>query len=197
MKKILIVLGVIALVVVLLFGWLKGTYNGFVTAEEEVQKAWADVESSYQRRFDLIPNLVETVKGYATHESDVFKSVTEARSQVGQIKIGGAEGLTPEALKNFQAAQQGLSGALSRLLVVAENYPDLKANQNFLDLQTQLEGTENRINVARTRFNEASRAFNVRVRSFPANLLAGMFGFSAKPYFEAEAGAAAAPKVKF
>lgn len=196
MKKGLIVLGVAALVVFLAFGWVKGTYNGFVAAEEAVGKAWADVESTYQRRADLIPNLVETVKGYATHEAEVFQGVTEARSRVGQITVT-AEALTPEAIQRFQQAQQGLSGALSRLLAVAERYPDLKANQNFLDLQAQLEGTENRINVARNRFNEAAQGFNTRVRSFPGSLLAGTFGFAPKPYFQAEAGAEKAPAVKF
>ena len=196
MKKVWVVVGVLALLVFAVFGWFKGTYNGFVLAQEEVNRAWSDVESTYQRRADLIPNLVETVKGYASHEKEVLVGITEARSRVGQVKIS-AENLTPEAIQRFQDAQAGLSGALSRLLAVAERYPDLKANQNFLDLQTQLEGTENRINVARTRFNEAARSYNTRVRSFPGNLLAGMFGFAAKPYFEADKGAERAPSVKF
>ena len=195
-KGLLIAIGVVVLIVLIAYGWVKGTYNGFVAAQEQVGQAWADVESTYQRRADLIPNLVETVKGYATHEKDVFLGVTEARSRVGQISVK-TENLTPEAIQRFQEAQQGLSGALSRLLAVAENYPALKANQNFLDLQTQLEGTENRINVARSRFNEAARAYNTRIRSFPGNLLANAFGFQPKPYFEAEAGAEKAPKVKF
>jgi LemA protein len=195
-KKLWIVLGVVFLMLLIAYGWVKGTYNGFVLAQEEVGRAWSDVESTYQRRNDLIPNLVETVKGYATHEKDVLLGVTEARSRVGQVKIS-ADSLTPEAIQKFQQAQQGLSGALSRLLVVAERYPDLKANQNFLDLQAQLEGTENRINVARSRFNEAARAYNTKVRSFPGNFLAGAFGFGPKPYFEAEKGAEKAPKVKF
>jgi len=200
MKNFLIALGIVLGIVLFLvlagFFWGKGTYNGFIGAQEQVSKAWGDVESTYQRRADLIPNLVETVKGYATHEKDVFTNVTEARSRVGQINLN-AENLTPEMIKNFQQAQQGLSGALSRLLAVAEAYPQLKANQNFLDLQTQLEGTENRINVARNRFNDAARAYNTRIRSFPANLLANAYGFTAKPYFEAEKGADIAPKVKF
>lgn len=196
MKKLLIALGIVLLLALAVFGWLKGTYNGFIRAQEGVSKAWGDVESTYQRRADLIPNLVETVKGYATHEKDVFTNVTEARSRVGQINLS-AENLTPEMIKNFQQAQQGLSGALSRLLAVAEAYPQLKANQNFLDLQTQLEGTENRINVARNRFNDAAAAYNARIRSFPANFLANSYGFVAKPYFEAEEGADIAPKVKF
>ncbi|GAB4253983.1 MULTISPECIES: LemA family protein [Deferrisoma] len=196
MQKKWIALGAVVLAVLLLYGWVKGTYNGLVAAEEAVAKAWADVESTYQRRADLIPNLVETVKGYATHEKEVLTQVTEARSRVGQIRVD-ARGLAPEAIERFQKAQQGLSGALSRLLAVAERYPDLKANQNFLDLQTQLEGTENRIAVARRRYNEAARAYNTRIRSFPANLFARAFGFEPKPYFQAEEGAEAAPKVKF
>lgn len=196
MKKTWLVVGVAVLVVLVCFGWVKGTYNGFVASQEEVGKTWSDVESTYQRRADLIPNLVETVKGYASHEKEVLVGIAQARSQVGQLKVS-ADNLTPQAIQKFQEAQQGLTGALSRLLAVAERYPDLKANQNFLDLQTQLEGTENRINVARNRFNDAARAYNTKVRSFPGNLLAGMFGFQTKPYFEAEKGAEKAPKVKF
>lgn len=196
MKKLGIALGVMVLLVLAVFGWVKGTYNGFVRAQEGVTKAWADVESTYQRRADLIPNLVETVKGYASHEREVLQGVVEARAKVGQVTIA-AEALTPEAIQRFQQAQQGLSGALSRLFAVAEAYPDLKASQNFLDLQTQLEGTENRINVARTRFNEAAQAYNTRIRSFPGNMLAGAFGFEAKPYFQSEPGAEQAPRVKF
>ncbi len=196
MKKGWIVLGVVVLGVLLAYGWVKGTYNGLVAAEEQVSKAWADVESTYQRRADLIPNLVETVKGYASHEKEVLTGVTEARARVGQITVR-ADQLTPEAIRRFQDAQQGLSGALSRLLAVAERYPDLKASQNFLGLQTQLEGTENRINVARNRFNEAARAYNTRIRSFPANFFARAFGFGPKPYFEADKGAEQAPRVKF
>jgi LemA protein len=196
MKKGWIILIVVLLLLLGCYTWVKGTYNGLVVAQEGVSKTWSDVESSYQRRNDLIPNLVETVKGYATHEKDVFLGVSEARGKVGQITLS-AENLTPEAIKSFQAAQQQLSGALSRLLAVAENYPDLKANQNFLDLQTQLEGTENRINVARTRFNEAAQGYNTRRRTFPTNLLANLFGFTAKPYFQAEQGAEKAPKVSF
>ena len=196
MKKTWIVLGVVLLVVLVAFGWIKGTYNGFVATQEEVGKTWSDVESTYQRRADLIPNLVETVKGYATHEKEVLVGIAEARSKVGQLKVS-ADNLTPQAIQRFQEAQQGLTGALSRLMAVAERYPDLKANQNFMDLQTQLEGTENRINVARNRFNDSARVYNTKVRSFPGNLLAGLFGFQTKPYFEAEKGAEKAPKVKF
>jgi len=196
MKKVWIALGIVVLLILVAFGWVRGAYNGFVQGQEGVGKAWADVESAYQRRADLIPNLVETVKGYASHEKDVLLGVTDARSRVGQVKIS-MDALTPEAIQKFQEAQQGLSGALSKLLAVAEAYPDLKANKSFLDLQTQLEGTENRINVARNRFNEAAREYNIRIRSFPANLVANLFGFGPKPYFQAEQGAEKAPKVKF
>ncbi len=195
-KKGWIALGVAVLAVLLTYGWVKGTYNALVTAEERVAQAWANVESTYQRRADLIPNLVETVKGYAAHEREVLEAVTQARSRVGQITVK-ADQLTPEMIQRFQRAQQGLSGALTRLLAVAERYPDLKANQNFLDLQTQLEGTENRINVARNRYNEAARAYNTLIRTFPAKLLADAFGFEPKPYFEADRGAEKAPKVRF
>jgi LemA protein len=195
-KALLIALGVFLIVLLVLFSWVKGTYNGLVLAQENVNRAWADVQSTYQRRADLIPNLVETVKGYAAHEREVLTGVAEARGKVGQMVIS-AENLTPEVIRNFQAAQQQLSGALSRLLAVAEQYPDLKANQNFLDLQTQLEGTENRINVARTRFNESAQAYNTRRRSFPTIVIANLLAFAPKPYFEAEAGAAQAPKVSF
>ncbi len=196
MKRGWIVAGAVVLAVLLAYGWVKSTYNGLVAAEERVVQAWANVESAYQRRADLIPNLVETVKGYAAHEREVLTEVTRARSRVGRVTVT-AEGLTPEAIRRFGEAQQGLSGALSRLLAVAERYPDLKASQNFLDLQTQLEGTENRINVARTRYNEAARAYNTRIRSFPANLFARAFGFEPKPYFQADEGAERAPKVRF
>ncbi len=196
MNKIWIALIVVAVLILGVFGWLKGTYNGFVTSQESVSQLWADVESAYQRRADLIPNLVETVKGYASHEKEVLTGVTEARSRVGSIRVDPAK-MTTESLKSFQDAQGALSGALTRLLAVAENYPTLKANENFRDLQTQLEGTENRINVARSRFNEGAREYNTRIRSFPANMLAGMFGFGAKAYFQADEGASVAPKVKF
>lgn len=197
MKKGLIIgLVVLGLLIFLPYVWVKSAYNGFVTSEETVSQTWGDVQSTYQRRMDLIPNLVETVKGYASHEKEVLLGVTEARSRVGQVKVD-PKALTPESLKQFQGAQSELGGALSRLLVVAEKYPDLKANQNFLDLQTQLEGTENRINVARSRFNEAARTYNTKIRSFPDNMIARFFDFASKPYFEAEKGAESAPKVKF
>jgi LemA protein len=196
MKKLWIVLGILAVLIIGLYSFLKGTYNSLVVLQEGVSKSWADVENTYQRRADLIPNLVETVKGYASHEKEVFTAVTEARSRVGQVQFT-AEELTPERIESFQAAQRQLSGALSRLLVVAENYPLLKANQNFLDLQTQLEGTENRITVARERFNRAAQDYNTRRRLFPTILLANLFGFAEKPYFSAEEGASKAPKVAF
>ena len=197
MKKALIIgLVVLGLLILFPYLWIKGAYNGFVTAQETVSQSWGDVQSTYQRRMDLIPNLVETVKGYASHEKEVLLGVTEARSRVGQIKVD-PQALSADSLKKFQGAQAELGSALSRLLVVAEKYPDLKANQNFLDLQTQLEGTENRINVARNRFNEAARAYNTKIRSFPDNVIARFFGFEVKPYFEAQAGAEVAPKVNF
>lgn len=177
--------------------WLGGSYNSLVTSEEGVKTAWAQVENVYQRRADLIPNLVETVKGYAAHERETLEGVVKARAEASQTKIDPANLSNPEALAQFEKAQQGLSGALSRLLVVVERYPDLKANQNFLALQTQLEGTENRITVERNRFNEVARGFNTKVRVFPGNLIARLFGFEAKTYFEAAAGAEAAPKVSF
>jgi LemA protein len=171
-------------------------YNKMVTMEETVASAWSQVENVYQRRADLIPNLVETVKGYATHEQETFTRVIEARSQATSMKID-PENLTPENIQKFQDAQQGLSSALSRLMVVVERYPDLKANQNFLDLQAQLEGTENRITVERMKFNEATQSNNAYIRRFPALITAKIFGFDKKSYFEAQAGAEKAPEVKF
>jgi LemA protein len=196
-KPLLIVLGVIVLVVVLAFSVFSGTYNQLVGAEEKVSEAWAQVENVYQRRLDLVPNLVETVKGYAAHEMGAFLGVTEARAKASQVHITSDIVTDPEKLAQFQAAQGNLSSALSRLLVVMEKYPDLKANQNFLALQTQLEGTENRISVERRRFNDAARDFNTKVRVFPNNLIAGIYGFKKKAYFEADKGAAEAPKVSF
>jgi LemA protein len=172
------------------------TYNRLVPMEEGVKKAWSDVESDYQRRADLIPNLVETVKGYANFEQQTLTQVVEARASATQVKID-ANNLTEENIRRFEQAQQGLSGALGRLLAVAEAYPDLKANQNFLALQTQLEGTENRIKIARNKFNEAVQNYNSYVGRFPANLYAGMFGFSKKGYFQAAPGSEKAPEVKF
>ena len=182
------------LVVVVL--WAIGGYNGMVKMDEQVQNSWANVETQYQRRADLIPNLVSTVKGYAKHEQQTLEDVVKARSEATQVKVDAAN-LTPEKLAAFQKAQSGVSSALGRLLAVAENYPDLKANQNFLELQSQLEGTENRITVARKDFNDTAKSYNQAIRQFPKNILAGMFGFEKKSYFEAEAGSEKAPKVEF
>ena len=183
-------------IIVVLVMWAIGGYNGMVKMDEQVQNKWADVETQYQRRADLIPNLVSTVKGYAKHEQQTLEDVVKARSEATQLKVD-AENLTPEKLAAFQKAQSGVSSALGRLLAVAENYPDLKANQNFLALQSQLEGTENRITVARKDFNDAAKSYNQSIRQFPKNILAGMFGFEKKSYFEAEAGSEKAPKVEF
>ena len=195
MKKNFALIAVIA-VVVLLGLWAVSGYNGLVTAEEKVSAQWANVESQYQRRADLIPNLVSTVKGYAEHEQETLEGVVSARARATQTTVN-ADQLTPEALQQYQTAQGELTQALGRLLVTVEKYPDLKANQNFLELQAQLEGTENRITVARQRFNEEAKAYNTAIRRFPRNVLASMFGFEAKPYFEAQAEAAQAPKVEF
>lgn len=195
MKKALpwiIVLGILAIIVL----WAAGIYNGFVAAEEEVESAWSQVENQYQRRADLVPNLVATVKGYAAHEQETLEGVIEARAKATQVTIDPTKA-TPEQLAAFQAAQGELSQALGRLLAVAENYPDLKANENFRDLQAQLEGTENRIAVARQLFNESARNYNTKIRRFPNNIVAGICGFEKKPYFEAEESAAKAPKVEF
>ena len=188
----IIPVGILVLVVL----WAIGGYNGMVKMDEQVQNSWANVETQYQRRADLIPNLVSTVKGYAKHEQQTLEEVVKARSEATQLKVD-AENLTPEKLAAFQKAQSGVSSALGRLLAVAENYPDLKANQNFLELQSQLEGTENRITVARKDFNDAAKSYNQSIRQFPKNILAGMFGFEKKSYFEAEAGSEKAPKVEF
>ena len=172
------------------------TYNGFVNREEGVSSAWANVETQYQRRSDLIPNLVNTVKGYAAHEKSTLDEVTEARAKATSLNLS-PEGLSPEKLAEFQRAQSQVRSALGRLIAVSENYPDLKANRNFQELQVQIEGTENRIAVARKEFNEKARANNVAVRRFPANLVASLFGFGQKPYFEADEGAQDAPEVQF
>ena len=171
-------------------------YNGLVDANAEVEKKWADVESVYQRRADLIPNLVATVKGYAEHEESTLQAVTDARTRATSITIDPATA-TPEQMEVWMAAQDEVSGALGRLLAVAESYPDLKANQNFLQLQAQLEGTENRISVERQKYNEAVKEYNVMVRRFPNNIIASMFGFDQKSMFEAQAGAEVAPVVVF
>ncbi|MBU4260498.1 MAG: LemA family protein [Proteobacteria bacterium] len=195
MKKIALFIPVLLLVC---FGLSGCGYNTIQQHDETVIAAWGDVESAYQRRADLIPNLVEVVKGYATHEKETLTAVTEARAKVGQLKIGSDVVNNPEALAQFQSAQGGLSSALSKLMVVVERYPDLKANQNFLDLQHQLEGTENRINVARVRYNEAVRVFNTSIRTFPNNLTNNfLLKLPRREPFKAEAGAETAPKVKF
>ncbi|NPA36036.1 MAG: LemA family protein [Chlorobi bacterium] len=171
-------------------------YNTMVELSEAVDAQWAQVENVYQRRADLIPNLVNTVKGYAEHEKETLQAVIEARAKATSINVS-AENLNEETFQKFQQAQDGLSSALSRLMVVMERYPDLKANQNFLDLQAQLEGTENRIAVERRKFNEATRKYNTYIKKFPHNMIAGMFGFEKKPYFKAEEKAKEAPTVKF
>ena len=193
----LVVIGVILFIAFSLVGWYTRTYNSFVTLDEGVKQSWSQVQNQYQRRADLIPNLVEVVKGYATHESQVFIQVAEARAGVGKMQVTPEILSNPQMFQKFPEAQGQLSSALSRLLVVAENYPQLKANENFLQLQSQLEGTENRISVERRRFNEVVQEYNTRLRVFPSSIIAGMSGFAPKPYFQAEAGADVAPKVKF
>ena len=185
-------IGVVAVVAIFFYA----TYNGFVNREEGLKSAWSNVETQYQRRADLIPNLVNTVKGYAAHETQTLNEVTEARARATSINLS-ADDLTPERLAQFQRAQAEVRSALGRLIAVSESYPDLKANQNFLELQSQLEVTENRIAVARKDFNAAAQQYNVSVRRFPANLVARMFGFGQKPYFESAEGDAAAPQVTF
>jgi len=192
-------LGFIVIVVIIFALSGIGTYNALVKLDQDVRAKWAQVENVYQRRADLVPNLVETVKGAAAFEKDTFTAVTEARSKVGQVQLGANLVNNPEAFAKFQAAQDGLSSALSRLMVVVEKYPELKATQNFRDLQVQLEGTENRITQERRIFNESAQAFNTRRMRFPTVLVAGLFGerFKEKSYFKAQAGAETAPKVKF
>lgn len=197
MKKGWIVLIVVLVVLLMIFSFFKKTYNSLVTLEENVNQSWAQVSNQYQRRADLIPNLVETVKGYAAHEKETFMAVTEARAKVGQMSISPEVLNNPAAFQQFQQAQGALSSALSRLMVVVEKYPDLKANQNFLALQSQLEGTENRITVERKRFNQSVQLYNTTIRRFPTNMLAGMYGFEKKLYFEAQPGAETVPDVKF
>lgn len=189
-KGLLIALALVAVALV----WGFKTYNKLVKMDEGVKASWSQVENVYQRRADLIPNLVATVKGYAEHESGTLEAVTEARGKVGQINVTD---LSEESIKNFQAAQGQLTSALSRLMAVVENYPDLKANENFKDLQAQLEGTENRIAEARRAFNETAKAYNTKVRSIPANIVAAIAKFDQKGYFTAEEGAQTAPKVQF
>ena len=196
MSKGTISLIVVGVVVVLLIGGSLTTYNGLVQKDEAVATAWSNVQSQYQRRADLIPNLVNTVKGYAQHESATLEQVVAARAKATQLTVSADE-LSPEKMKQLQAAQGELSQALGRLLMITENYPDLKANENFLDLQAQLEGTENRINESRRLYNESVQTYNVGIRRFQANVVAGMFGFDKRTPFEAEAGAEKAPKVEF
>ena len=191
-KSIIIILAVVVILVI----WAVSVYNGLVTMDENVSGQWANVETQYQRRADLIPNLVNTVKGYATHEKETLEGVVAARSQATQIKVDAAD-LTPEKLAQYQKAQCAVRSALVKLLAITENYPDLKANQNFLELQAQLEGTENRINVARKNFNDAAQAYNTNIRRFPKNILAGLFGFDKRAYFEATEGTEQAPQVQF
>lgn len=196
MRKGLIVVIVLAIAGIGIYSFFKGNYNNLVTKDEAVATAWANVQTQYQRRADLIPNLVNTVKGFAQQEQDVLTGVVEARAKASSIQLN-AEDLTPQALEQFQAAQNQLSGALSRLLVVVERYPELKSNQNFLELQAQLEGTENRIAVARDRFNETVRDYNTFMRQFPRNMVAGMFGFERKTQFQADQAAQQAPTIQF
>lgn len=192
MKKGIII--IVLLVVLALWG--VGQYNGLVKQQESVNTEWGNVENQYQRRADLIPNLVETVKGYAAHERETFEAVVEARSKATSVKVD-PENLTPEQLKEYQEAQGAVGSALGRLIAIAENYPDLKANENFKELQAQLEGTENRIAVARRDFNEVAKNYNTKLRSFPTNFIAGLFKFDARPYFESAEGSDKAPQVKF
>ena len=196
MKKGYVILIVIVAVVLVLFFWIKGMYNSMVRTDETVSQAWAQVENVYQRRADLVPNLVATVKGYAEHESSTLEAVVEARAKATQATVDPST-LSEEELARFMSAQNELGTAIGRLLVSVERYPDLKANQNFLELQAQLEGTENRITVERQKFNEAARNYNVTIRRFPNNIFACMFGFEKKGYFEASEGAEQAPVVSF
>ena len=189
-----LIITIVVIVLVALWGIL--SYNGLVGMDENVSNQWANVETQYQRRSDLIPNLVNTVKGYAKHESQPLEAVMAARSQATQVKIDPSN-CTPQQLAAYQKAQGDVTTALGKLLAITENYPDLKANQNFLELQSQLEGTENRINVARKDFNDSAKEYNTSLRRFPRNIIASMFGFEKRNYFEAEAGAEKAPKVEF
>lgn len=191
-KRLWIILGIVAVVVV----WAVSGYNGLVSGDENVGKAWANVESAYQRRSDLIPNLVNTVKGYAEHEQQTLQDVVEARSKATSLNVD-ASTATPEQMKQWIDAQQEVGSALGRLIAISESYPTLRANENFLELQTQLEGTENRIKTERDRYNEAVKEFNVKIRRFPTNILAGLFGFERRTMFEASEGAEKAPEVQF
>ena len=191
-KKLIAIIG--AAVLLVIFG--VSTYNSLVDKDEEVKLKWSNLEAQYQRRADLIPNLVNTVKGYAAHEKETLDAVISARTRATQVTVD-ADNLTPEKLQEFQKAQGEVGSALGRLLAITEAYPELKANQNFLELQAQLEGTENRISVERRNFNDVAKNYNTSIRTFPRNLLAGMFGFEKRPYFEAQEGAEKAPEVQF
>ncbi|MCB0806425.1 MAG: LemA family protein [Bacteroidales bacterium] len=195
-KKSWIIIGVIVILLFIGYSSIKGTYNKMVSLDETVTSQWAQVENVYQRRADLIPNLVNTVKGYADFEQKTLTDVIEARSKATSVNIDPSN-LDANSIQQFEAAQQGLSSALSRLMVVVERYPDLKANQNFMDLQTQLERTENRIAVERRAFNESARNFNTYIKSFPQTMFAGMFGFENKAYFKATEGSDRPPEVQF
>ncbi|MBM6863991.1 LemA family protein [Bacteroides caecigallinarum] len=195
MKKTWIIITVI-LVIAIAVVYSISSYNSLVSQEESVSTAWSNVENQYQRRADLIPNLVNTVKGYAAHEKETLDAVVSARSKATQAQIS-IDDLTPEKLQAYQRAQGEIGAALGRLLAITENYPDLKANENFQALQAQLEGTENRISVERRKFNETAKAYNTNIRRFPKNIIAGLFGFEKRPYFEASEGTETAPEVKF
>lgn len=193
MKKTII--GIVIVIAIIAI-YSVSSYNSMVTLDEQVGTAWSNVENQYQRRTDLIPNLVNTVKGYATHEKETFDAVVEARAKATQMNIN-IDDLTSEKLADYQRLQGEIGSALGRLLAVSENYPELKANENFQTLQAQLEGTENRISVERRKFNEVARNYNTTIRRFPKNIFAGLFGFEKCPYFEAEEGSEKAPEVKF
>ena len=195
-KGFLFTIIVIAALAFVLFLWGSRVYNGMVTMQESVTSQWGNVETQYQRRADLIPNFVNTVKGAAEFEQSTLTQVIEARAKATSVTIDPTN-MTPETMQQFQQAQGELSSALSRLMVVVERYPELRATQNFRDLQVELEGTENRISVERRKFNEVAKSYNTYIRRFPQNLMAGMFGFGAKPYFESQEGAEKAPEVKF
>lgn len=194
---VLVILALIVLPLLLVGGWMMRSYNSFVSLDEQVNSSWSQVQNNYQRRMDLIPNLVETVKGVANFEKETYTAVADARSNAGKIALTPELLANPQAFAQFEQAQGALSSALSRLLVTIERYPELKANQNFIALQDQLEGTENRIAVERKRFNDSVQVYNVATKRFPARLVAGLFGFAPKPYFQSQAGADQAPKVQF
>ncbi len=191
-----IIIGVVILALIMVYSSFRNGYNSLVTMEEAVEGQWSQVENVYQRRADLIPNLVNTVRGFADHERETLEGVIEARSKATSVSIDPTN-ITPENFQQFEQAQQGLSSALSRLMVVVERYPDIKANQNFLELQAQLEGTENRITNERRKFSELVQGYNTNIRRFPRNIYASLFGFERKPYFEAREGADVAPVVEF